>query len=203
LLLRGPNITIGYWREPGVIDSAMKSDWFHTGDFMQQDETGELRFVSSKEDLIIRGASKIFPVEVERALLSHPAVEDAGVVGVPDGVLGQRVAGFVQLINDLPGSILEDILTGLALQLADYKVPDSLTIVDEIPRNPQGEIDRNLLLAMISSQKTAATPPSGRDERAGSRHQRSVSLSRIEDTAVESDFSIGSSRNLSSAAHSS
>ena len=113
LILRGPNVTIGYWTGPGRIDGVGKDGWYHTGDLMRQDEKGDLWFVSRKKDLIIRGGSNIAPAEVERVLIGHPAVRDAGVVGVPDAVLGQRVAGFVQLANGAQsvtaGEILADI----------------------------------------------------------------------------------------------
>ena len=118
---------------------------------MRQDKQGNLWFVSRKKHLIIRGGSNISPVEVERVLMAHPAVRDAAVAGVPDPELGQRVAGFVQLANG--GSqhvILDEIRAYLAQRLADYKIPESLTIVQEIPRNALGKIDRNLLVTITS-----------------------------------------------------
>jgi long-chain acyl-CoA synthetase len=153
LVLRGPNVTIGYWAGPDLIENALKDGWFHTGDLMRQDEKGDLWFVSRKKDLIIRGGSNISPVEVERALTSHPAVLDAAVVGVPDTELGQRVAGFVQLASDAQNVSLEEILASVTVQLADYKVPENLKVVGEIPRNTLGKIDRKLLLAMTSARE--------------------------------------------------
>jgi long-chain acyl-CoA synthetase len=76
LLVRGPSVTVGYWSAPSQID-APPEGWFHTGDLMREGEKHELWFVSRKKDLIIRGGSNISPVEVERALLDHPAVFDA------------------------------------------------------------------------------------------------------------------------------
>jgi long-chain acyl-CoA synthetase len=150
LVLRGPNVTTGYWAGPGVIESAPKDGWFPTGDLMRQDDKDDLWFVSRKKDIIIRGGLNISPAEIERALTAHPAVRDAAVAGVPDNALGQRVAGFVQLERGTRGVILKEILAGVTALLADYKVPGSLEIVDEIPRNTLGKIDRKSLLAMIS-----------------------------------------------------
>ena len=146
LVVRGPHVTIGYWAGPGQIKDAPKEGWFHTGDLMRQDEKGDLWFVTRKKHLIIRGGSNISPVEVERVLMAHPAVDDAAVVGVPDPDLGQRVAGFVQLADSAQSIDLTEILAFARERLADYKVPETLKIVDKIPRNTLGKIDRQLLL---------------------------------------------------------
>ena len=148
--MRGPHVTIGYWAGPGQITDAPQGGWFYTGDLMRQDEKGDLWFVSRKKHLIIRGGSNIAPVEIERVLMYHPAVRVAAVVGVPDPELGERVAGFVQLADDAHGVEVKEILAFATERLADYKVPETLQIVDEIPRNALGKIDRRLLLTMIS-----------------------------------------------------
>ena len=159
LILRGPNVTIGYWIAPGRIDGLGTDGWYHTGDLMRQDEKGDLWFVSRKKELIIRGGSNIAPAEVERVLVAHPAVHDAGVVGVPDAVLGQRVAGFVQLANGAESVTTGEILADISGQLADYKLPESLIIIDEIPRNALGKIDRRRLLAMLPANTAQGPVP--------------------------------------------
>jgi long-chain acyl-CoA synthetase len=150
LLVRGPHVTIGYWAGPGQIKNPPKEGWFHTGDLMRQDEKGDLWFVSRKKHLIIRGGSNISPVEVERVLMAHPAVGGAVVVGVPDPDLGQRVAGFVQLADSAQSVDLNEILAFAAERLADYKVPETLEIIGEIPRNALGKVDRQLLMTRFS-----------------------------------------------------
>jgi long-chain acyl-CoA synthetase len=152
LVVRGPHVTIGYWTGPGQLKDAPKEGWFHTGDLMRQDEKGGLWFVSRKKQLIIRGGSNISPVEIERVLMAHPAVRDAAVVGVPDPDLGQRVAGFVQLADSAQSVDLDEILAFATERLADYKVPETLEIVDKIPRNTLGKIDRQLLLLTMISE---------------------------------------------------
>jgi len=150
LVVRGPHVTLGYWAGPGLIADAPEEGWFHTGDLMRQDEKRDLWFVARKKQLIIRGGSNISPVEIERVLMAHPAVGDAAVVGVADPDLGQRVAGFVQLADGAQSVDLNEILAFATERLADYKVPETLEIVDKIPRNTLGKIDRQLLLTMIS-----------------------------------------------------
>ena len=148
MILRGPNVSIGYWAGPGSTEGAPEDGWFYTGDLMRQDGKGNLWFVSRKKHLIVRGGSNISPVEVEQVLTSHPAVRDAAVVGVPDPELGERVAGFIQLVS--PQNInLKNIRSYLSERLADYKIPEKLKIVSEIPRNALGKVDRKLLLSLV------------------------------------------------------
>jgi acyl-coenzyme A synthetase/AMP-(fatty) acid ligase len=151
LLLRGPNVSVGYWGGPDVIEGAPKDGWFQTGDLMRQDARGSLWFMGRKKDIIIRGGSNISPVEVEAVLISHPAVRDAAVVGIPDDILGQRVVGFVQLEHDASPEIVNDILDAARAQLADYKMPERLQVVSSIPRNAIGKIDRKALLALTAN----------------------------------------------------
>jgi acyl-CoA synthetase (AMP-forming)/AMP-acid ligase II len=150
LVLRGPNVTIGYWAEPALMEDTLKDGWFHTGDLMRQGDNDDLWFVARRRDVIIRGGLNISPAEIERVLTAHPAVRDAAVVGVPDAALGQRVAGFVEMERGTRPIILNEILAGVTALLADYKVPERLEMVDVIPRNGLGKIDRKSLLAKIS-----------------------------------------------------
>jgi acyl-coenzyme A synthetase/AMP-(fatty) acid ligase len=147
-LVRGPHVSIGYWGGPGVIEGAPRDGWYQTGDLMRQDDRGNLWFMGRKKDIIIRGGSNISPAQVEAVLRIHPAVRDAGVVGIPDDTLGQRVVGFVQLEHAAPAQIVNDILDAARTQLADYKMPERLYVVSSIPRNGLGKIDRKALLAL-------------------------------------------------------
>jgi acyl-CoA synthetase (AMP-forming)/AMP-acid ligase II len=102
-----------------------------------------------EKDVIVRGGSAISPFEIERALLSHPLVRDVAVFGAPDPVLGQRVAAVVQLEGGSDEAAIDNILGATREQLADYKVPELLVVVDAVPRNPLGEIDRQALAQLI------------------------------------------------------
>jgi long-chain acyl-CoA synthetase len=157
LLVRGPNVSIGYWAGPDAIRDAPVEGWWRSGDLMRQDEKGDLWFVSRKKDLILRGGSNISPVEVERVLAAHPAVADAAVVGMPDDVLGQRVIGFVQLKHGVTPAAVTDILDAARGQLADYKVPERLHAIAAIPRNALGKADRKILATMLVRPPDCAT----------------------------------------------
>jgi acyl-CoA synthetase (AMP-forming)/AMP-acid ligase II len=146
--MRGPHVALGYWKGPGHWD-AFPDGWFPTGDLMQEEEDGHFRFITRVKDLIVRGGSNISPVEVEGILAAHPAVRDAGVVGAPDRLLGQKVVGFVQFADGRGDDELQQILRDISSQLADYKLPEELLSVPEIPRNSLGKIDRARLLEML------------------------------------------------------
>jgi acyl-CoA synthetase (AMP-forming)/AMP-acid ligase II len=146
LLLRGPNMFVGYWLAPGLVDDVRKDGWWATGDLLRQDEAGDFWYVARKKNLIIRGGSNISPTEVEHALTVHPGVREAAIVGVPDAVLGQRVIGFVELA-ETPTRV-EDVLRDLSTRLASYKMPERLVVVDQLPRNSLGKVDRATLHAI-------------------------------------------------------
>lgn len=148
LLLRGPNLFAGYWNDPQATADSMEGGWYHTGDLMQRGEDEELIFVARKKDIIVRGGTNISPIEVEQALVAcHPAVEEAAVVGIPDRILGQRVVGFVKLVNGAGEVVTSDILRQLTTALATYKVPERLVALDRLPRNALGKVDRKMLQA--------------------------------------------------------
>ena len=153
LLIRGANVFDGYWNDPKATEESLRAGWYHTGDLMRRGEKDELWFVSRKKDIIIRGGTNISPVEVEQALVaSHPAVEEAAVVGVPDAVLGQRVFGFVKLAKRATDTVVSEILRNVATRLASYKVPERLEILDALPRNALSKVDRNALQAMAADK---------------------------------------------------
>ena len=150
LLIRGPNVFIGYWNDEQATADSLRDGWYHTGDLMRRGDGDDLWFVSRKKDIIIRGGTNIAPAEVERVLTSHPAVRDAAVVGVPDDVLGQRVFGFVKIANLTPPLPVAEILAFASRQLASYKVPEGLAVVDDFPRNALGKVDRKALAKMAA-----------------------------------------------------
>jgi acyl-CoA synthetase (AMP-forming)/AMP-acid ligase II len=159
LLIRGANVFAGYWNDPRATEESLGGGWYRTGDLMRRGDGDDLWFVSRKKDIIICGGTNISPVEVEEALVAcHPAVQEAGVVGIPDAVLGQRVFGFVKLVDGTKDSVRSEILRNVATRLASYKVPEELEILDELPRNALSKVDRNMLLIMASRADKAGGP---------------------------------------------
>ena len=160
LLIRGKNMFVGYWNDPAGTAQALKGGWYHTGDLMRRGDGDELWFVSRKKDIIISGGANIAPAEIEAALVaSHPAVEEAGVVGMPDLVRGQRVFGFVALAPGATDDVIGEILESVAGQLANYKVPEGLRVINALPRNAVGKVDRRALERMIDEDASADSLP--------------------------------------------
>jgi len=137
----GTTLMQGYWNSPESTAFALRDGWLHTGDVGHMDTDGWLYVVDRIKDLIIRGGENISPAEVEAALHSHPDVLEAAVVGSPDPVLGEIVVGFVALN---PGATATDreVLAHANDRLARYKQPAALHVLEGLPKNPIGKIDK-------------------------------------------------------------
>jgi len=151
LYARGPTGTL-YWRplEDGLLEkqkSLIREGWVLVGDFCTIDEDGYLSFVSRQEDLIKSSGYRIGPEEIEDALLKHPAVADAGVIGIPDPVRGQNVKAFIILKPGHTGSdeLKQQILDSCREHIAIYKLPRLVEFVTELPRTLQGKLLRRVL----------------------------------------------------------
>jgi acyl-CoA synthetase (AMP-forming)/AMP-acid ligase II len=153
LLINVPTLCAGYWVSPGVLTSACDADgWYHTGDLMRADEHGELSYVARIKEIIVRDGENIAPAEIEQTLLSHPAADDAAVVGVPDEVLGERIIGFVKFAAHGVDTTTQDIRAWMATRLADHKLPEAVLRVERIPRTPFGKADRRALRELARSE---------------------------------------------------
>ena len=151
IVVRGSSLCVGYWNDPEATRAAMGSGWLHTGDLGARDADGFIWFKGRKKQIIIRAGSNISPQEVEDALCRHPAVLDAGVIGVPDPVTIERVAAFVVLREGHTASA--DELCAFARQhIADYKAPEEIHFLNELPKNPVGKVQRRALKEMRLAQ---------------------------------------------------
>ena len=143
LLLRGPVVTPGYWRDPEATDEAIDADgWFHTGDLVTVDAEGYHYVVGRKHDMFISGGENVYPAEIESALYEHPNVDAAAVIGVPDEEWGEVGAAFV--VPD--GTLSPEAVTAHCREhLAGYKVPKHVRLLDELPLGDSGKVDKAAL----------------------------------------------------------
>lgn len=144
IAVRGPAVMAGYYHRPEETARVLRDGWLHTGDAGYLDDEGYLYVLDRREDLIISGGENIYPAEVEAVLASHPAVQEAGVAGLPDEQWGQRVAALVKL---RAGARVDpdELRTFCRERLAGYKVPALIRVVDALPRNAAGKLLRGAL----------------------------------------------------------
>ncbi|WP_322496413.1 o-succinylbenzoate--CoA ligase, partial [Chloroflexus sp.] len=143
ICLRGPTISPGYVSRP----PRQSDEWLPTGDLGYLDAEGYLYVVDRRSDLIIAGGENIYPAEVEAVLLSHPAVAEAGVVGVPDPEWGQRPVAAVVVRQPVTS---EELIAHCRARLAGYKAPRAIVFVDELPRTAAGKLRRPELQRMLA-----------------------------------------------------
>jgi len=144
LLLKGPMVTPGYWQNKEATKQAIKKGWFHTGDIVTIDEEGYLYIVDRIKNMYISGGENVYPAEVERILLEHPAILEAIVVNVTDEKWGESGKAFIATKNS--NSITElEIIEFCKTRLAKFKIPKYFEFLDELPRNDTGKLDRKLL----------------------------------------------------------
>jgi acyl-CoA synthetase (AMP-forming)/AMP-acid ligase II len=148
IVLRGPKVFRGYWRDPEATDRAFAGGWFHTGDIGVRDEDGYLFVVDRLKDMILSGGENIAGSEVERVLYEHAAVLEAAVVGRPDAKWGEVPVAFVAL---RPGTSVppDELIEHCRGSLARFKVPKAVTFVDALPRNPSGKVLKRELRGLI------------------------------------------------------
>ncbi|HEU5035299.1 MAG TPA: AMP-binding protein [Mycobacteriales bacterium] len=144
ICVRGPNVMTGYWQAPEETAKVLRDGWFHTGDVGRFDDDGYLYVVDRIKDLIIRGGINVYPRDVEDALLEHPDIVGAGVVGKPDPRLGEEVVAFVQLRPEAAVTP-EDIVAFAKSRLSAAKYPRDVRIVDALPLTSVFKLDRKAL----------------------------------------------------------
>ncbi|HSB24956.1 MAG TPA: malonyl-CoA synthase [Burkholderiaceae bacterium] len=143
--VKGPNVFSGYWRMPDKTKEEFTADgWFKTGDVGKVDERGYVSIVGRSKDLVISGGYNVYPAEVEGFINELPGVAESAVVGVPHPDFGE---GVVAMVVAKPGSALDGaaIIAALKERIANFKVPKRVFLVDELPRNTMGKVQKNLL----------------------------------------------------------
>jgi len=139
IVIRGHNVMKGYWRRPEETAKAIPDGWFRTGDLGRVDKEGYFEIVDRKKDMIIRGGYNVYPREIEEVLYEHPAVAEAAVIGLPHPALGEEVGAAV-VLKPGAGVTAEEVRDYVKAQVAAYKYPRQVWIVDALPKGPTGKI---------------------------------------------------------------
>jgi len=152
-----PAAMAGYWRDEEGTAKAMHDGWIRTGDIGRIDAGGYLTLLDRKKDMVVSGGENIYPREVEEALLSHPAVAEAAVIGVPDARWGESIVAFVVPVGAGASTPSEPELIGHVKHLiASYKKPRTVRFVTELPKLPTGKIDKKALRAAFHADRQEA-----------------------------------------------
>ena len=141
LLVRGPNVFVGYWMKPEATAEAFRGGWFHTGDLGRIDADGYITLVDRKKDMIISGGENVYPIEVEQVLFRHSGVLDAAVIGGPDEKWGECVVAVVvadPTAEQVPGA--DELIAWCRERLAHFKCPREVHLMAELPRNATGKL---------------------------------------------------------------
>ena len=143
LLVRGANVTRGYWNRDDANEDTFVGGWMRTGDIVRVDEAGRVHIVDRAKDIIIRGGENVSSVEVEDALASAPGVAEAAVIGVPDEVMGEKVGAVLVAGDELD---VAAVLEHCGRRIADFKIPQYVAVQTEpLPRNPSGKVVKAVL----------------------------------------------------------
>jgi fatty-acyl-CoA synthase len=151
IVYRGPNVMAGYHQQPNATEEAFAGDWFHSGDLARFDDERYLWLVDRKKDLIVSGGENVYPAEVERVLLDHPAVAEAAVIGVPHPRWVETPVAFVILASGRAVGEAE-LIAHCREYLAGYKKPSAIVVVEELPRNAGGKVLKRRLREMYSGR---------------------------------------------------
>ena len=144
LLLRNPAVMSGYFRSPEATERALRDGWLHTGDVVMRNSDGIYTFVARRKEIIRRRGENIAPGEVEEALLAHPGIAEAAVVGVPADLGEEDVKAFVVLAGSEPLDV-EELARALSATLSRFKLPRYVEITDELPRTATGRVAKHRL----------------------------------------------------------
>jgi long-chain acyl-CoA synthetase len=158
IVVKGPNVMLGYWNRPEDTREAIRDGWFHTGDVGRLDADGYFFLEDRLKDMAIVGGYNVYPAEVENALYRHPAVSEAAAYGIPDPVLGERVRAAVTL---KPGATVSaaELIARCRASLAEYKVPAAIDFVAAIPKCRAGKIRKRVLRDAYRAAEPAPPPP--------------------------------------------
>jgi long-chain acyl-CoA synthetase len=156
LWIKSPAATVGYWDDPGATEAAFSGGWLDSGDVMRADDEGYFFFCGRKKQIIVHNGSNICPQEVEGALLEHPAVTSAGVIGIHDLVHGENVRAYITLTEGAERPASQELIQ-FARARVGYKAPEEIVVLDEMPLTATGKLDRTHLKQMAEANLARRT----------------------------------------------
>jgi acyl-CoA synthetase (AMP-forming)/AMP-acid ligase II len=136
----------GYWQRPDATAETLRSGWLHTGDIGAMDQNGYVYILDRSRDMVISGGLNVYPREVEEVLLTHPAVSEVCVFGVPHEKWGEALKAHVVLVPEASATA-EEIIAYAGQHLAGYKKPKSVDFVTELPKTTYGKLDKKAVRA--------------------------------------------------------
>jgi acyl-CoA synthetase (AMP-forming)/AMP-acid ligase II len=150
LWIKTPAATVGYWANQEATDAAFSDGWLDSGDVMRVDEEGYFYFCGRKKQIIVHDGSNICPQEIEGALLEHPSVASAAVIGIHDLVHGENVRAYITLAEGVERPIGQELIQ-FARARVGYKAPEEIVVLDEMPLTATGKLDRTYLKQMAEA----------------------------------------------------
>ncbi|NLU68784.1 AMP-binding protein [Streptomyces sp. HNM0574] len=157
IVVQGANVMRGYLGRPEATAETLRGGWLHTGDVGVLDEDGYLRIVDRIKDMIIRGGENLYPKEIESVLHQHPAVQEAAVVGAPHAVYGEVPVAYVAAYPGMP-LVVDELRALCAERLTKVKNPVAVHVLDTLPKNPVGKLDKPALRARLAAAPADPTP---------------------------------------------
>ena len=148
IVVRGPNVMLGYYKRPAETAETLRGGWLHTGDAGYLDQDGYLFITDRIKDMIIKGGYNIYPSEIEGCLEQHPAVGEVAVIGIPDEKYGQEIMAFVVKIPGL--ELSEDtVIEFVKAMMTPYKAPLLIKFVDNLPKSLVGKVLKRELRKLV------------------------------------------------------
>jgi acyl-CoA synthetase (AMP-forming)/AMP-acid ligase II len=151
LVVRGDQVSPGYFRDPDRTQEAWRGGWFHTGDLMRRDADGYFYIVERKKDIIITGGENVYPRDVEVALEAHPGVQEVAVIGIPDPVWIEQVSAVIVVKEDM--SLTEgELIEYCQSRLSGFKRPRRIFFVNELPKTVSGKVQKHELRRIVAEE---------------------------------------------------
>ncbi|MGC1120285.1 MAG: long-chain fatty acid--CoA ligase [Candidatus Methanofastidiosia archaeon] len=144
MVVRGPQVMKGYWNDAEETAKVLREGWMYTGDIARMDEEGYFYIVGRKKDMIISSGFNVYPREIEEVLFEHPQIKEASVIGIPDQKRGEAVKAFI-VLKEGEQATAEEIIRFCKENLAAYKVPTSIEVVETLPKSMVGKVLRRKL----------------------------------------------------------